>query len=356
MLTMFTLNKRKYYMRAVVWEDKDVITVKDIPDIIPGDEIIVKVLYAGICGSDLMILSGNHPTAVPPLVLGHEFMGTIYYVPKRYNDRFKTGQRVVVNPLISCKICKPCLNGYEHVCKNLKLLGIGHGPGAFTEYTSVPMAERIHQVPDNVTDQEAALTEPLAVAVHAVEQAEVSYKKTALVIGAGPIGLLIALVLKARGVERIWLSEIDNARIKRAENLGFPVINSVEHDLVAEIGRLTGTEMVDVIFDVAGVPQTACRLIPLCAIKGRIVIVAINKKPASILLRDLTYKELTIMGNFIYKEKHFPDAIQLLSQKKIDVKPLISHIFTIKDAKKAFDTAKGGKEACKILFSLQRIL
>lgn len=338
-------------MKAVVWEDKDIVNVRDIPDIQPADQIIVKVSYAGICGSDLMIKSGKHPSAVPPLVLGHEFAGRIHHIPMQYRDRFESGQRVVVNPLISCRTCKQCLNGHEHVCENLRLLGVGHGPGAFTEYTSVPQPERIHPLPETVSDKEAALIEPLAVAVHAVDRANLSDEDTVLVLGAGTIGLCIALVVRAYGVKQIWLGEIDDSKIKRAERLGFHVIHSGTHDAVEEITKLTNNAMVDVTFDAAGVPQTATQLVPLTATKGTVVVVAIHKEPASVLLRDLVYKELTVLGSWIYEDHHFPKAIQLISQGKVDVKPLITHVLSIQEAVAAFDIAQNGKDVCKVLLT-----
>lgn len=335
-------------MKAVVWEEKDKICITQIDDIQCKDKIVIKVTYTGICGGDLMIKSGKHPRAVAPLVLGHEFTGTICYVPESLEKRYAVGQRVVVNPLISCKECRQCLNGNEHVCENLKLMGIEKGPGAFTEYVEIPQPERIHILPDTVSDKNAALAEPLAVAVHAIDYASVSSQDSVLILGAGPIGLLVAQVARANGAENVMLSEIEDSKIERARQLGFTVIGA-DTDVVEGVGNLTNGRMADITIDAAGVPQTAENLINLTGIKGKIVVVAIHKVSAPILLRDLAYKELTILGTRIYEEHNFDTAIDLISKDKIDLNPLVTHIFKIDQAVEAFEHAQKGKGVCKVL-------
>lgn len=336
-------------MKAVVWRAVDEIALEEIPEPERGDLPIVKVSYTGICGSDITIKSGKHPRARTPLVLGHEFSGTIDYVPPGLTQQLTVGTRVVVNPLISCKTCRPCRSGDEHVCASLKLLGVEHSPGAFTGRLAVPQAERIHPLPDSVSDQEAALIEPLAVAVHAVDYAQLVHGETALVLGAGPIGLLVAQVARAAGATRLFVVETEPVRRQRAERMGFAVIDGSQRDVVERVLALTDRAGVDVTFDAAGVPATASQVIPLTGIKGRIVMVAIHKKSAEVAFRDLAYRELRILGTRIYARKDFPAAIELVAKKKVDVKSLITHVLPMRDALRAFDIAQGEKQACKVL-------
>ena len=336
-------------MKALVWKGVDELKIEEIHEPEKRDMPVIKISYTGICGSDLTIKSGKHPRATPPLVLGHEFMGTICYVPRQYTHLLAEGQRVAVNPLVSCKTCRPCLAGHEHVCVNLKLLGIEHNPGAFTSYIAVPQAERIHPLPNTVSDQEGALIEPLAVAVHAVDYADFTPGETAVILGAGPIGLLVAQVARASGVKTLFVVETETARLRMAERLGFTVIDGKKNDVVEKIHEATDNAGVDVTFDAAGVPATASQVVPLTGTKGRIIMVAIHKKPAEVDLRDLAYRELRIFGTRIYAKGNFERAIDLVSRGKVDLKPLITHVMPMREALRAFDVAQNDKAACKVL-------
>jgi (R,R)-butanediol dehydrogenase / meso-butanediol dehydrogenase / diacetyl reductase len=336
-------------MKALVWKAIDEVAIQEIPEPEKRDMAIVRISYTGICGSDITIKSGKHPRARAPLVLGHEFTGTIEFLPPGLKGQFTLGQRVVVNPLISCKTCRPCRAGHEHVCAGLKLIGVEHNPGAFTARIAIPQPERIHPLPDSVSDTEGALIEPLAVAVHAVDYAEFAPGETAVVLGAGPIGLLVAQVARAAGVKTLFVVETEPSRQKRAERLGFTVLDGSKGDVVERVRQLTDNAMVDVTFDAAGVPATASQVIPLTGIMGRVVMVAIHKKPAEVAFRDLAYRELRILGTRIYAAGDFETAIDLVAGGTVDLKPLITHVLPMRDALGAFDIAQNDKEACKVL-------
>ena len=336
-------------MKALVWRGVDELRIEDIPAPEKKDQIIIRISHTGICGSDITIKSGKHPRAKTPLVLGHEFVGTISHVPTQYRKMFAEGQRVAVNPLVSCKTCRPCLAGHEHVCENLKLLGIEHNPGAFTGFIAVPQVERIHPLPDNLSDQEGALIEPLAVAVHAVDYARFTSGETAVILGAGPIGLLIAQVARASGITALFVVETEAARLRMAKGLGFTVIDASKCDVVEEVHRATKNAGADVTFDAAGVPVTAGQVIPLTGIKGRIIMVAIHKKPAEVAFRDLAYRELSIFGTRIYAKGNFETAIDLAAGAQVDLKTMVTHVLPMDEALRAFDIAQNDKEACKVL-------
>ncbi len=333
-------------MKAIVW--RDTVEVEVVPEPEPGpDEFLIEVGCGSICGSDITIISGKHLRARSPLILGHEFMGVIAALPEDLETDFALGERVTVEPLMSCKTCRPCQAGFEHVCQNLKLLGI-ETDGGFAEYVKVPK-DRIYALPDSISDEEGALIEPLAVAVHAVDFAQVKKDDFVVVLGAGPIGLLIAQVVRAAGASRIWLSEMDEYRLCLASKLGFDTIDVRSEDPVRKVLDLTNGYGADVTFEAAGVPTTARQMIPLTGVKGRIVMVAIHKKPCEVEFQQLAYREQTIFGIRVYAEGDFPRAIALISERKVQLEPLITGVFDITDGKKAFEMAQKGMNTCKIL-------
>ena len=335
-------------MKAIVWTDIDTIKVMDVPQPEPKEkEAIIKVRSASICGSDLTIVSGKHPRARRPLILGHEFMGTVFDLSNNHQSNYKKGQRVVVEPLLSCKICKHCKNGNEHVCQNLKLLGV-ETDGGFAEYARVPI-EKIYTISASISDEEAALIEPLAVAVHAVNCANIEEGDTVAIIGGGPIGLLLAQVIHARKFSKPWIAEISPYRIQLARSMGFEVIDTNKYELLDRILELTNGEGTNVTFDAAGVPFSCSNIIPITGIKGRIVMTAIHKKPCEIMFQQLSYREQVIIGTRIYAKGDFKEAISLVEEKKVDLKKIITHIFSIDNAKEAFDAASNSNESCKVV-------
>jgi len=335
-------------MKAVVWTDIDKVEIRDVPLPKPKEnEAIIKVGCTGICGSDLTIISGKHPRARRPLIFGHEFMGTVFSLPKGSSSAFSVGQRIVVEPILSCKACKQCKSGNEHVCKNLKLIGV-ETDGGFADYVRAPI-DKIYAIHDSVIDEEAAVIEPLAVAVHAVDYAKLKQDDTIAIIGAGPIGILIAQVVRARGFSKVWICEVNPFRLKLAQNMGFEVIDTKKHELLDRILTFTGWEGVNVTFDAAGVPFSCGNIIPMTSIKGRIVMVAIHKKPCEIMFQQLSYREQVIVGTRIYAKGDFQEAISLVEDKKVDLKKIITHIFSMENAIEAFRIAKNPNESCKVV-------
>jgi 2-desacetyl-2-hydroxyethyl bacteriochlorophyllide A dehydrogenase len=338
-------------MRAILWKDIDTIELEDVQAPTPGEnEALIKVTHAGICGSDLTIVSGKHPRAKTPLIPGHEFTGRIESLPTGHDTDLQLGQRVTVEPLLSCKQCKPCKNGNEHVCKNLKLLGV-ETDGGFAEYVAAPL-EKVYPLPDSISDQEAALMEPLSVAVHGYNYGQISEDDTVVIFGAGPIGLLIAQVTRAYGVSNIWLCEISPFRIKMAKDLGFDVIDTSKEDPVEKIMSITDGDGADVTFDAAGVPAVCQYIIPITGIKGRIVMTAIHKKPCEIFLRDISYREQMIFGTRIYAEGDYKQAIKLAADGKVSLPPLITGVFPLEQARDAFALAKQPDRSCKVLLEV----
>jgi (R,R)-butanediol dehydrogenase/meso-butanediol dehydrogenase/diacetyl reductase len=333
-------------MKAIVWLSPGEIDLIEVPK--PKAKLgwaVVKTSFGGICGSDITIKNGKHPRAKAPLILGHELAGTIEEIEP--NSRLAIGDRVVLEPLLSCGKCQPCLHGHDHVCENLKLLGV-EADGGFAEYFLAPI-NRLYKISDKVNDQESSLAEPLAVAVHSVNYANPKKEDNAVIIGAGPIGLLIGLVLKARGIKSVWVSEIDSHRLELAKQLGLGTINPLEVDPVEQVLKLTNGKGSNLTFDAAGFPAVGMQIVPMTAIKGKVIMAALHKQPCEVFFRDLSYKEILIQGVRIYAKGDFAEAVTLLEEGKVDVKPLISHQFKKEDFKKAFDAAQKASESCKVI-------
>jgi (R,R)-butanediol dehydrogenase/meso-butanediol dehydrogenase/diacetyl reductase len=233
------------------------------------------------------------------------------------------------------------------VCERLRLLGV-EADGAFAELVKAP-AEKVYPIPDSISDEEASIVEPLAVAVHSVSYGEPAEAETAVILGGGPIGLLIAQVLRAQGVERLWVFEVDPYRLSLVKELGFEGIDAGKSDPVGEVMKRTGGRGADVTFDAAGTPETGKLLIPMTGIRGRIVMVALHKKPCEVWFRDLAYREQKILGTRIYAKGDFARAIGLLAEGKVDLKPLVSAVYGLNDAIRAFELARKGGGICKVL-------
>jgi len=335
-------------MKAVVWLG-DSVALREVPAPGPAcSEVLVRVGYASICGSDVTIAAGKHPRAKPPLILGHEFMGAVAQAPE--GSDLHIGQRVVIEPLLSCKACRPCLAGHEHVCRALRLLGV-EADGGFAEYVSAP-ADKVYPLPAAVSSREAALVEPLAVAVHAVDLGQVVAEDAVAVLGAGPVGLLLAQVAREAGVERLWLLEKNPYRLLLARSLGFSAVDVSAADPLQTVLDLTGGYGADVTFEAAGVPETTRLAVPLTAIRGRIVMVAIHKKPVEVELQTLTYREQTIVGSRIYARGDFRRAIALSESGAVQLRPLITHVFSLDEGVRALETATQSSECCKVLLEV----
>jgi 2-desacetyl-2-hydroxyethyl bacteriochlorophyllide A dehydrogenase len=233
------------------------------------------------------------------------------------------------------------------VCEKLQLLGV-ETDGGFAGYFTAPL-RRLYPAPENVSVWDAALAEPLAVAVHAVNTGDPRPGDCAVIIGAGPIGLLIAQVLRAKGVTPFWISELDEGRLDRARKLGFQVIDAKAENPVDKVRELTGGHGADITFDAAGVPPVGPQLVPITAILGRIVMVALHKKPCEVFFRQLSYGEQSIRGVRIYAQGDFAEGLRLMARGAVDVHPLVSHTFEMTDYEKAFAVAADGAKSCKVL-------
>lgn len=335
-------------MKALVYKSPGKIAVEDIPVPSPKKgEVLVKVKKAGICGSDIGIIHGVHPRVIPPLIPGHEFAGEVVQIIPGDKHGFCEGDRVTVFPLIFCGKCLPCQNNYPHVCQNLNLIGIDC-PGGFGEYVTVPV-KHLLKLPDDVDYLKGALIEPLAVGIHSVEMCKPEVNDLSVVMGAGPIGLMVAFSLRHHGYNNIIVTDINEKRLARARTMGFEAVSS--DNIMEFVMQRTSENGADIIYECAGAASAALMLNTILRPRGKAVIVSVHKKNPELNLRELNFKEPLIIGARVYTEANFREAVSVASA--LDENKIISQIFGVNDAVKAFEVFQNPEEdTCKVIINM----
>jgi len=322
-------------MRALVWDGPGRLSVRATVTPTPQEHwSVVGPAYSGICGSDLHVLAGKHPRARPGAILGHEFVGRVL----DGSADLPAGTPVFVNPMLPCRRCLACRAGHAHVCPHMRAIGIDL-PGGLAERVLVP-DENLHELPRDLWLRDAALIEPVAVAVHGVERARVHAGERVHVVGAGPIGVLAALVARAAGAH-VTISEPSSARRSTAARLGLSLSGEPTDEIAA-----------DVVFDAAGQPAAAGNLARWARPRGRIVILAAYPPtPPKFDLLGVMFNELTVIGSRIYTEADITRAIDLIAADRLPTNDLITDVVDLDEAPAAFEQLRHGG-AMKILVRL----
>ena len=337
-------------MKAVYYEGGGHFTLGDAEPRSPEEgEVRLAVAYCGICGTDLHIAHGAMDHRVkPPQVIGHEMSGTVAEVGGGV-DAFAVGDAVVVRPL-DARGETPSDRGLSHISRNLKFLGIDT-PGAFQASWTVP-AFTLHRLPNGVDLKIAALTEPLAVACHDVRRAELRPGEVTVVIGGGPIGLLVALVATETGAS-VLLSEVNSSRLAFADRLGLDVVDPTKDDVVGAVQARTEGAGADVVFEVSGSAAGAAEMTRIAGLRGRIVVVAIFPEPQPVSLFDFFWKELELRGARVYEAEDYERAIALLEDGRLPVDRLITAVEPLDRLPAVFEEQSRTASAMKILVDCQ---
>ncbi len=341
------------FMKAVRFLKPDSLELAEVPmpELAEG-EALIKVLYSGICGSDVHVFQGHHPTACYPVTPGHEFVGELVKVHDSSRSDLQPGTLVAAQPYYACGICEACLTGHENVCRSLKIHGIHHD-GSFAEYVKV-LARKVYTLPQDLDPQLAALIEPLSVAVHDVRKSGLKVGENCLIIGGGPIGLLIAMVARLSGAGRILISEVSPARVAFAERLGFETINPVNSDLKEKTAEVTNKKGFDVVFEVSGSKAGTAAMTDAAKIAGTIVIVGMAADSYPVNTTQVFIKELKLRGVRIHSQVNFAAAIDILKSGRIneELRSLVSAVYPLSEAAAAFETAIKSQDVFKILVSI----
>lgn len=321
-------------MRAVaIAEDRKLVpTELEERSVGPG-EARVKVAFCGICGSDLHLRAS---TVVPAgTVLGHEFSGVITEMGDSV-EGFTVGQRVAVFPFAPCNECPNCKRGDYHVCQQAAVAGLGLGanPGGYAESVVVD-AWMLIPIPDELSDAHAALVEPLAVALHGLNVGDVGTEDRCVVIGAGPIGVMTAHALRARGVEHVLVVEKNEHRQGRTRSLGFDSVGLENvHERVLE--AFSG-DLPDAVLECAGNPAAPQLAIELVRARGIIVLLGVLEEPVEISQLVLLVKEAQMRASFAYRREEFQEAIELLVRAALPADRLITRTAPLAQAQAMFE-------------------
>jgi threonine dehydrogenase-like Zn-dependent dehydrogenase len=310
---------KKSSMKALVWVAPNKMEIRDefIPEL-AEDEILIQVSYAGICGSELSGYLGHNALRVPPLIMGHEFSGKIVALgadAKTRNPALEMGQLVTVNPMVYCGVCEFCLAGETHLCTSRRLIG-AHRPGAFAEFTAVP-AWMVSVLPEKVSLREGSLTEPLACGVRIGKWAGDLAGKSALVIGAGTIGLFSTQVLLMNGAERVFISDTDANRRAAAVEFGGVVLNPFETDVPQFIKSETGNKGVTVSVDAVGKAVTRAQCVASTQTGGKVILSGLHEETSAVPVADVIRREITLQGSFCYSAQDFETATHILAESNV---------------------------------------
>lgn len=327
---------------------------REVPQ--PADnEVLVKLEYVGICGSDMHYYEtgriGDY-VVEPPFVLGHEPGGVVVEVGKDVKH-LKVGDRVALEPGKTCGHCEFCKEGKYNLCPDVVFFATPPVDGVFQEYVAHEAA-LCFKLPDNVDTMEGALIEPLAVGFHAANQGGAHAGQTAVVFGAGCIGLVSMMALKAEGVSKVYVVDIMQKRLDKAMELGATeVINSMDTDVMAEIARLTEGKGADLIIETAGMETTTRQAIHIAKKGATIVLVGYSKTGEMTLPLSLALdKELTFKTVFRYRHI-YPMAIEAVASGKVNLKGIVSNVFDFDDIQNAMD--KSIRDKANIVKSVVKI-
>jgi L-iditol 2-dehydrogenase len=327
-------------MRALLLSEYGRLEITDIPTPQPGpDDVLVKVEACGICGSDVHGYDGGSGRRLPPIVMGHEAAGTVAMIGAKVAD-LREGDPVTFDSTIYCGECDYCRRGEVNLCNNRQVLGVSipeyRRAGAFAEYVIVPRRV-VHALPKGLPFTEAAMVEPLAVAVHAVDLAQLTKNSTALVVGAGMIGLLVLQALRAAGCTTIYVVDVDDGRLKLAIELGATaVINATKKEASAEIKGLTGEAGVDVALEAVGSSQTIATAIDSVRKGGTVILIGNISPKAEIPLQAVVSRQITLKGSAA-SSGEYPRCIDLLARGVVRVKPLISVVAPLEEGAEWFE-------------------
>ncbi|MFD8388598.1 zinc-binding dehydrogenase [Streptomyces sp. NPDC059680] len=338
-------------VRRVLVRSLDDISLEQVPAPVPGDdELLVRTTVVGVCGSDTHAAAGHHPFIDLPYRPGHEAVGVVAAAGSGAEEDFTPCDRVVIEPNLYCGRCPQCLSGRYNICQELKVFGC-QTPGAMTDLFTIP-ADRVHRVPDGMTDIEAALIEPLATPVHAVAKAGDLTGRSVAVLGAGPIGLLTLLAARHAGAVRIAVTDLLDGKRARAMRLGADAaLDADAPDLVEQVHAALGGP-VDVVFDCVSREQSMAQATALVTKGGHIVVVGVGAPGTTPIRLDLVQdREIRLEGTLMYTGEDYRTAMSLIASGAVDTTEIVTATYPLPDAAKAF-AASVDPEQVKVLVTV----
>jgi L-iditol 2-dehydrogenase len=304
---------------------------------IGDDQVLIEMRRIGVCGSDIHVYHGKHPYTSYPVVQGHEVSGVVAEVGQGV-EGLAVGDKVTFTPQVTCGTCHPCQHGMYHICESLKVMGF-QTDGAAQEFFAID-ADKVLKVPDHVSLDQAAMVEPVSVAVHALSRAgeDVAGKKV-LVLGAGTIGNLVAQVAKATGASAVMITDISDYKLDKARACGidFPV-NTRQEDLGEAILRHFGPSRADLILECVGVQDTITQAVENARKGTTIVVVGVFGEKPVVDLGLVQDRELSLVGTLMYQKRDYERAIELVAEDRLRLDQMITHRFSFETYPEAYET------------------
>ena len=320
------------------------IEFREIPVPEPkAGEVLVKIMRIGVCGSDIHVYHGTHPFTSYPITQGHEVSGEIAALGAGVEGLY-VGQKVTIEPQVTCGRCYLCRHGKYNLCEELKVMGF-QTTGVASTYFAVD-ASKVTPIPQDMSFDEGAMIEPLAVAVHAANQARAVQDQNIVVIGAGPIGNLVAQTLKAKGAKAVLISDISALRLGIARDCGIGhTVNTRDKDLGEAILECFGPDKADIIYDCAGNDISMGQAIRYARKGSQILLVAVFGKMANVDLAVLNDHELDLNTTMMYRHPDYVEAIELVQAGKINLNRLMTNHFAFLDYQKAYEYIDANRES-----------
>ena len=340
-------------MKAAVFKEVGKpLEVETVADPQPDPRgLVMKVGYCGICGTDLHATREGLTTACCGQILGHEYVGEIVEVGREAEGNWQVGERVCAMPFIACGHCLPCAAGRFFECQDKKVAGVD-APGGFAEYVATGARETM-RLPDGLDLERAALIEPLAVGIHAVRVAGVKAGSRIMVMGAGPIGLTVALWARFFGAREVVVSELAESRAALAQKMGAtsvvqPELSAGAEGLLQQFSDAAGGPP-DVSFESVGAPALLQQCLEMAPQRGKIVPVGVCEQPDAIMPFMGLIKELQIQFAIAYTRDDFDTCLAMLAEGRIDVSPMVTDIVSLEQLPGAFEDLRSPSHQCKVL-------
>ena len=334
-------------MKALLYTGPYRLSMTEVPIPQVGeDEVLIRVKACGICGSDVHGYTGKTGRRIPPLIMGHEAAGLIEKVGSLAKGRFEVGQRVTFDSTVFCNRCHFCRLGMINHCLKRQVFGVStksyRRHGAFAEYVAAPWWV-VYPIPEELSFEYAAMLEPCAVALHAVNRTPIHPEDTVIVIGAGTIGLLVVACVKLKGARRVIAVDLDSSRLRIASQMGADlVLNPKEGDIPERVKELTDSLGADVVLEAVGIPETVKEALDIVRSDGQVTLIGNLTPRVEVGLQDIISREINIRGTYASAGEH-RDCISLFTSGKINPAPILSKVLPLSEGPRVFKELLEGR-------------
>jgi L-iditol 2-dehydrogenase len=340
-------------MKQAVMTSPGQIEIRDVPVTEPGPgQVLVRMKRIGVCGSDIHVFHGKHPTTAYPVVQGHEVAGEVEKLGTGVRG-FKPGEKVTIQPQVTCGTCYPCRHGDYHICDSLKVMGF-QTTGAASELFAVD-ASKLLKLPAALSFEHGAMVEPVAVGVHALGRGGGVKDRRVLVLGAGPIGNLTAQVALGLGARDVMITDLVDSRLEVARSCGIPAcVNTARTPLAEAVRERFGEDKADLILECVGAQQTIEQAVSTARKGTSIVVVGVFGDRPTVGMGTVQDNELSLIGTLMYREPDWKAAIELIGRGKVRLAPLITDRFAFSDYLKAYHHIEANRDrTMKVMITVQ---